>query len=80
MSDEAARPCGSVLSEGLGPERYAALLRSARDLFARGGTIEVGYEELGASMLNVGCAPRLAVDLGTTWRRDEKNAAMIFGA
>lgn len=68
------------LSEGLGPEGYAALLRSARDVFARGGTVEIGYEALGASMLNVGCAPRLAADLGTQWRRDEKNAAMVFGA
>jgi hypothetical protein len=59
---------------------YAALLLSAREIFSRTGTVEVGYEALGASMLNVGYAPRLAADLGTHWRRDEKNAQMIFGA
>lgn len=64
----------------IGPEAYAALLRSARDVFARGGTVEVCYLDLGASMLNVGHAPRLAADLGTRWRRDETNGRMIFGA
>jgi hypothetical protein len=64
----------------LGPDGYAALLRSARDVFKRGGAVDVGYEALGASMLDVGCAPRLAADLGTSYRRDEQNARMIFGA
>lgn len=73
-------PGNVPVNAGLGSERYAALLRSARDVFARGGTVEVGYEALGASMLDVGCAPRLAADLGTHWRRDDKNATMIFGA
>jgi hypothetical protein len=68
------------LTTCLGPEGYAALLRSAREVFARGGTVEVGYEALLATMLNVGCASRLAADLGTNYRRDEKNARMIFGA
>ena len=81
MSTESERPLGLGLSEVVGrPDGYAALLRSARDVFARSGTVEVGYGALSASMLNVGWAPLLAADLRTSWRRDEKNAAMIFGA
>ena len=61
------------------PDDYAALLRHAREILVKTGTVDVPYEQLGAGFLNVGIAPRLARDLRVRFHRDEVNARMVFG-
>ena len=61
------------------PDDYAALLRYAREILVKTGTVDVPYEQLGAGFLNVGIAPRLARDLRVRFHRDEVNARMVFG-
>ena len=61
------------------PDDYAALLRYAREIIVKTGTVDVPYEQLGAGFLNVGIAPRLARDLRVRFHRDEVNARMVFG-
>ena len=61
------------------PDDYAALLRHAREILVKTGTVDVPYEQLGAGFLNVGIAPRLARDLRARFHRDDVNALMVFG-
>jgi hypothetical protein len=61
------------------PDDYAALLRHAREILVKTGTVDVPYEQLGAGFLNVGIAPRLARDLRVRFHRDDVNARMVFG-
>ena len=61
------------------PDDYPALLRHAREILVKTGTVDVPYEQLGAGFLNVGIAARLARDLRVRFHRDDVNARMVFG-
>ena len=61
------------------PDDYAALLRHAREILVKTGTVDVPYEQLGAGFLNVGITPRLARDLRARFHHDDVNARMVFG-